>query len=226
VYIVYDQSTQKEQLSFKDSIDMNTAKKNTAKNVSSKVTTTSSSAPITSAKVTRSVKRPSAAPTKPDQTITKTSIRKSVAKKTTPEKKIAKKSTLTTLTKPTLNLEEVNHQKSKPKASPSKKVLKAKQTKEIIKVAEKPKKNKGIKKRERQSLRRTERMFDPLPPPAYDPFTHSYVSIEELQDDEPQMTGGSSASNAPPNMVINVDEDDGSQTDFSDITGDILIGGS
>jgi hypothetical protein len=145
VYIIYDQSTQKEQLSFKDSIDMNTAKKNTAKNVSSKVTTTSSSAPITSAKVTRSVKRPSAAPTKPDQTITKTSIRKSVAKKTTPEKKIAKKSTLTTLTKLTLNLEEVNHQKSKPKASPSKKVLKAKQTKEIIKVAEKPKKNKVVR---------------------------------------------------------------------------------
>lgn len=93
----------------------------------------------------------------------------------------------------------------------------------------KSKKNKGVKKRERQSARHSaERMF-PIPAPAFDPFTQSSVTIEELPDTdddaEPPMAGGSSASTDLPNPVVEVAESEGSQTDISNITGDVLLEG-
>ena len=91
----------------------------------------------------------------------------------------------------------------------------------------KHKKNKGIKKRERQASRHTDRMFSPIPA-QFDPFTQSSVTIEELfeEEDGPLVSGGSSGSTDLPNPVIAIDDDEGSQTNISVITGDILIGGN
>jgi hypothetical protein len=66
----------------------------------------------------------------------------------------------------------------------------------------------------------------PIPAPAFDPFSQSSVTIEELPDDaEPPMSGGASASTDLPNPVVEIVESEGSQTDISNMTGDVLLQG-